>query len=292
VNIDKQDTVESCFVLSLEHGLSHWLYHEQIYAERESIEALHQIKSAISFIRQLLSVYGGIVPRRASTLIRQELKWLEQSLEWLNDFEYIDVLLDDKGHALRKLDARKFLVGELTLIQDTLPDREEVLTLFNSARYIGLLLDLSRWVLTRGWQPFIDDKAQDKMSLTIEPFSFRQLDRTWAELMEAFPPERPLGSQDYIDQRYRLMRSLYTGVSFASLFDAEERNKFRVPWRDLLHGIDDLLKLRTLDQLVEKLEGEEQEQLKRWLSRQESSVLHAMEQTRVVCIEAQPYWLD
>ena len=212
---DKQDTVESCFVHSLEHGLSHWLYHEQIYAERESIEALHQIKSSISFIRQLLTVYGGIVPRRASALIRQELKWLEQSLEWLNDFEYLDALLDDKGHALRKLDARKFLIEELKLIQDSLPDREEILTLFNSARYIGLLLDLSRWILTRGWQPFLDDKAQDKMSLTIEPFSFKQLDRTWAELIEAFPPERSLISQDYIDQRYRLMRNLYTGVSFA-----------------------------------------------------------------------------
>ncbi|MYM60901.1 CYTH domain-containing protein [Vibrio sp. OCN044] len=292
VATDKQDTVESCFVHSLEHGLSHWLYHEQIYAERESIEALHQIKSSISFIRQLLTVYGGIVPRRASALIRQELKWLEQSLEWLNDFEYLDALLDDKGHVLRKLDARKFLVEELKLIQDSLPDREEILTLFNSARYIGLLLDLSRWILTRGWQPFLDDKAQDKMNLTIEPFSFKQLDRTWAELIEAFPPERSLISQDYIDQRYRLMRNLYTGVSFASLFDAEERNRFRLPWRDLLHGIDDLLKLRTLDKLIDKLEGEEQEQLKRWLSRQENSILHAMEQTRVICIEAQPYWQE
>ena len=77
-----------------------------------------------------------------------------------------------------------------------------------------------------------------------------------------------------------------------SLFDAEERNRFRLPWRDLLHGIDDLLKLRTLDKLIDRLEGEEQEQLKRWLSRQENSILHAMEQTRVICIEAQPYWQE
>jgi len=290
VNTDKHDTVEYCFIHSLEHGLSHWLYHEQIYAERVSIESLHQIQSAISFIRQVFTVYGGAVPRRASALIRQELKWLEQSLEWLNDFDYIEALLDDKGHVLRKLDARKFLVGELRLTQESLPSREDMLTLFNSARYIGLLLDLSRWILTRGWRPFLDDKLEDKIALTIEPFSFKQLDRTWAELMEAFPPEHSLCSQDYIDQRYRLMRNLYTGLSFASLFDAEERNRFRLPWRDLLHGIDDLLKLRTLDKLVDKLEGEEQEQLQRWLSRQERSILHAMEQTRVICIEAQPYW--
>ncbi|MCZ4294289.1 inorganic triphosphatase [Vibrio sinaloensis] len=290
VATNKNDTVESCFINSLEHALSHWHYHEQIYSERDSIEAVHEIKNSISFIRQILTVYGGVVPRRASAILRQELKWLEQELEWLHDYDYLEDLLDDKGHALRKLDARKFLVSELKLLQEQLPSREQVLELLKSARYTGLLLDLSRWILTRGWQPFLDDKSREKMALNIEHFSIQQLDRTWAELMEAFPPERNLTSQDYIEQQYRLMRNLYTGVSFASLFDVEERNGFRLPWSDLLHGTDDLQKLKTLEQLVDKLEGEEREQLERWLARQESSILHAMEQTRVICIEAQPYW--
>ncbi len=292
VATDKNDTVESCFINSLEHALSHWHYHEQIYAERESIDALHEIKNSVSFIRQILTVYGSVVPRRASAILRQELKWLEQSLEWLKQYDYIEDLLYDKGHALRKLDARKFLIAELKQEQESLPTREELLEQIHSSRYTGLLLDLSRWILTRGWQPFLDEKAREKMALNIEHFSIEQLDRTWAELMEVFPPERALTSQDYIDQQYHLMRNLYTGVSFASIFDADERMSFRLPWSDLLHGIDDLLKLKTLHKQVEKLQGEEKEQLERWLSRQESSILHAMEQTRVICIEAEPYWRD
>ena len=292
VETDKNDTVESCLINSLEHALSHWHYHEQIYSERESIDALHEIKNSVSFIRQILTVYGGIVPRRASAILRQELKWLEQSLEWLKEYDYLEDLLEDKGHALRKLDARKFLVAELKLEQEMLPPREEILEQLHSARYTGLLLDLSRWILTRGWQPFLDDKSREKMALNIEHFSVQQLDRTWADLMEAFPPERSLTGQDYIEQQYRLMRNLYTGVSFASLYDAEERRSFRMPWSDLLHGIDDLIKLKTLHKQVDKLEGEEKEQLERWLFRQESSILHAMEQTRIICIEAEPYWRD
>ena len=290
VPTDKLDTVESCFINSLEHALSHWHYHEQIYSERDSIEALHEIKNAISFIRQILTVYGGVVPRRASAILRQELKWLEHELEWLRDYDYLEDLLDDKGHALRKLDARKFLVAELKLVQEQLPAREQMLELINGARYTGLLLDLSRWILTRGWQPFLDDKAREKMALNIEHFSVEQLERTWTELMEAFPPEQNVTGDDYIEQQYRLMRNLYTGVSFACLYDAEERNSFRLPWSDLLHGTDDLLKLKTLEQLVDKLEGEDREQLQRWLIRQQGSILHAMEQTRVICIEAEPYW--
>jgi len=292
VNTTNQDTVESCLINSLEHALSHWHYHEQIYTERDSIPALHEISNSIHLIRQVLSIYGGVVPRRASAILRQELKWLEEELNWLKNYDYLEDLLEDKGHTLRKLDARKFLVAELKALQEDLPQRDEILKLLNSARYTGLLLDLSRWILTRGWQPFLDEKARDKMAATILRFSAKQLDRSWAELMEAFPPEHHLNSQEYIDQQYRLMRNLYTGISLANLYNADERNSFRMPWADLLHGIDDLLMLRTLEPLVDKLEGDEKDQLQRWLIRQENSILHAMEQSRIIGIEVHPYWQD
>ncbi|KII79964.1 inorganic triphosphatase [Vibrio renipiscarius] len=292
VDTDKNDSLESCLINSLEHALSHWHYHEQIYSERESIDALHEIKNAISFIRQTLTVFADVVPRKASALIRQELKWLEQDLEWIKQYDYLDDLLEDKGHALRKLDARKFLINDLSTVQQELPTRDSMLSQFNSARYTGLLLDLSRWILTRGWQPFLDDKSRSAMSQNILPFSVVQLDRTWHELMAAFPPEKELNSQDYIDQQYHLMRNLYTGVGFASLYDDEERTRFRLPWADLLQGIDDLLTLKPLKGLVDKLDGEEREQLERWLFRQENSILHAMEQTRAISIEAEPYWQE
>ncbi|MGL6027093.1 MAG: CHAD domain-containing protein, partial [Vibrio sp.] len=290
VSVDKNDSAESCFIRALEHALDHWHRHEQIYIEREEVAALHEIHHAVSYLRQLLSVYGGVIPRRASAILRQELKWLEQELQWLKQFEYLASLQEDKGYALRKLDARKFLVTELKTVQESLPQREDTLRLLSSARYTGLLLDLSRWVLTRGWQPFLDDKAREKMALPLEIFAVRKLDRAWAELMEAFPPGKVLTVQEYIDQQYRLMRNLYTGVSFANLYAAEDRQAFRMPWADLLHGIDDLLRLKPLERLVDLLQGDEQDQLKRWLNRQENSILHAMEQSRTMGVEAHRYW--
>lgn len=286
----KTDSVEDCFVKSLEHALSHWHRHEQIYIEQSSLPALHQISYSISFIRQILTVFGGIVPRRASAILRQELKWLDEELSWLKTADYIDDLSEDKGHALRKLDARKLLLKRLQQQKEQLPNEEDVVALLTSARYTGLLLDLSRWLLARGWQPFLDDSAREKMARGISRFSQKQLDRTWAELMEAFPPERELSRQEFIDQRYRLMRNLYTGICFASIYDIEQRNSFRLPWADLSSGIDDLLTLEPLQLLVEELEDEDKSQLQRWIARQESSILHAMEQTRLMGVEAEPYW--
>ncbi|USD64909.1 inorganic triphosphatase [Vibrio sp. SCSIO 43136] len=284
------DNAEYCFIQSLEHALEHWHYHEQIYFERDSFAALHEVANSIRFIRQILTVFGGIVPRRASALLRQELKWLEQELGWIAQADYLDELMDDKGHVLRKLDARKWLVEQLAETKTELPEREDMLTLFQSGRYAGLLLDLSRWILSRGWQPFLDDKARDKMAQNIVPFSAKQLDKTWAELLEAFPPERQLNRQEYIDQQYRLSRSLYTGLCFAALYDSGMREQFRLPWADLEQGINELQRLAPLANLLDELKDDEYKQLEKWLLRQESSILHAMEQTREMGIDAEPYW--
>ncbi len=290
VDVKSSDTVEDCFVKSLEHGLSHWFYHEQIFAERNSIKALDEIRQAICFIRQTLAVFGDIVPRRASAIIRQELKWLEQELNWLKDYAYLDDLLKDKGHILRKLDARKYLVAELKALQEKLPSREDNLKLLQSGRYVGLIIDLSRWILAKGWQPFLDEKAKDKMSQPVGGFSIEHLENSWADLFVAFPVGQTLSSAEYIEQQYNLTRNLYTGIGLANLYDAEARDAFRLPWADLLHGIDNLLALKPLQSLVENLEGDEKEQLVRWLVRQESSILHAMEQTRAMGTAVTPYW--
>ncbi|WP_086982187.1 CYTH and CHAD domain-containing protein [Vibrio aphrogenes] len=290
IETDPKFSVEECFIQSLEHGLSHWHYHEQIYTEQPSIEALEQIDYSIHFIRQLFTVYGGIIPRRGSALLRQELKWLEEELSWLKTSRYLDGLTEDKGYALRKLDCQKQLVAALNEQKEALPDAEAILTLFGSARYTAVLLDLSRWILSKGWQPFLDDKAREKMTQDVKPFAIKQLDRSWAELIEVFPIERTLSCQDYIDQKARLKRNLFTGLAFAYLFDLEQRTQFRLPWVDLLEGVDDLLTLEPLQQLLPTLEAQEQDQVERWIRRQEVSILHAMEQTRMRCTEVSPYW--
>ena len=151
-------------------------------------------------------------------------------------------------------------------------------------------MDLSRWVLTRGWRPFLDDKSAAEMSTNVYSFAVRQLDRAWGELSEKFMPELSLSRPEYIEHKALLRRNLYTGISFASLFDVEERDQYRLPWADLLQGIDDLLMLEPMEKQLSNLEGEEKVQLEKWLYRKESSILHAMEQTRQICLEATRYW--
>lgn len=291
VKTESTDSVETCFVNSLEYALSHWHHHEQIYVDTQNQLALQEIRIAIAFLRQIFLVFGEMVPKRASDRLRQELKWLEEELHWLDESDHLAYLIEEKGHVLRKLDARKFLVASLKESEKSLPNTEEMMTLLVSSRYCGLLLDLSRWILTRDWQPFLDDKKRQQLQESIDSYSGLLLDRSWEALDSAFSVSNQLLPIDYFKLKMHLRRNLMTGTCFALIYDDARRKGFRLPWLDLLQGIDDLMSLEPLRTRVQLLDdAEEREQLERWLLRQERSILHAMEQTRQAGLEYPPYW--
>lgn len=290
VPVKAGESVESVFVRILEHALAHWHYHEQIFIERREAAALNQIHQALGLIRQALVIFGGMIPRRASALLRQELHWLEGELDWLDEAASIEQLMADKGQILRKLNARKTLLKQLHARHAEMPAAAETLQLLESSRYCALLLDLSRWILSRGWQPFLDDKARVRLSGDIKVYADNVLARSWEELVDVFPVERKLSRIDYLDQQPRLVRNLMSGLCFAELYDDERRAGFRMPWIDLLRGIEDLRQLEPVRRLLEQQDEEDRGQIEKWLQRKEESLLHAMEQTRQIGVEMLPYW--
>nr|WP_086939736.1 inorganic triphosphatase [Thaumasiovibrio occultus] len=291
VDITDTDSVEQVFVKSLDHALAHWHYHEQIYFERQSPNALKQIRVAIQFIMQILSVFGALVPKRGSAVIRQELKWLRGELNWLDEANSIEILTEDKGHTLRKLDARKSLVKQLKKRRERLPEADDMLALFQSARYCSLLLDLSRWIISRGWQPMLDEKSKDKLVEPVKEFADQCLSYSWQELMDVLPIDSQLSAEDYIGLYTKLSRNLLTGMCFGKLYDEEVCDSFRLPWYDLLQGIEDLQQLALIGKLLDKQpDPEDREQISKWLSRKQSSLLSAMQQTRDNSLTLDAYW--
>ncbi|GAL07045.1 adenylate cyclase [Photobacterium aphoticum] len=183
------------------------------------------------------------------------------------------------------------MLKQIEARRDDLPAPEETLALIESARYCGLLLDLSRWILSRGWQPFLDDKSRQRLAEPVKGFADTMLARSWQELQDVFPAERQLNRIDYLDQQPRLLRNLMSGLSFADLYDEDRRQPFRMPWIDLLQGIDDLRQLEPIRALIPLQEDEEdRRQVEKWLQRKEESLIHAMDQTRQIGIELTPYW--
>lgn len=139
-------TVEQALSGMLELGLSHWQYQEELWVRGDKTARINVLQ-AVETVRQVLVVYGGLIPRKASTDLRARLTELAEKL-------------DKKG-----LDAEETCLN---------------------ADYLQCKLVLTSWLANQAWKPFIDDKSQKKLDNSFKRFADIMLGRTAADLKEAF----------------------------------------------------------------------------------------------------------
>ncbi|KNC91386.1 inorganic triphosphatase [Trabulsiella odontotermitis] len=137
--------VEQAMVSALENALAHWQYHEELWI-RGNDNARPEIMSAIARIRHALTLFGGLVPRKASARLRDQL----------------------------------------TLAEATLASAVSAQTAAYDAQTAQAKLTLTEWLVLRGWQPFIDEKTQPKLADSFKRFADVQLSRVAAELKKTF----------------------------------------------------------------------------------------------------------
>ncbi len=138
-------TLEQGMEAALAMALSHWQYHEELWARGNS-DAARQVARGVVLVRHALALFGGAIPRKASTHLRGELSQLEEAL------------------AAQPLD-------------DELP-----WSLSNS----GAQLALTEWLATHAWRPWLDAKMRSKLEGSFKRFADTQLSRLAAELKAAF----------------------------------------------------------------------------------------------------------
>lgn len=145
-NAAPKATVEQALSGMLELSLSHWQFHEELWVRGDK-PARFSVLQGVEAVRQVLVIYGGLIPRKASTELRALLTELAEKLE-------------KKG-----LDAQEVCL---------------------SARYLECKLVLTSWLANEAWKPFIDAKSQKKLEGSFKRFTDIMLGRTAAELKEAF----------------------------------------------------------------------------------------------------------
>lgn len=127
-------------------ALRHWQANEEVWLHGDR-KAQKTVLEAIELLRQIFVLFGGLVPRKASTALRAGLTELEEQL------------------ATPRLDAKKVCFSPL---------------------YLNTQLALTRWIATAEWRSFVTDKTQTKLNGSFKRFTDIMLGRTGAELKEAF----------------------------------------------------------------------------------------------------------
>ena len=186
---------------SVEHGLEAALElalaQWQYHEElwiRGNKAAKADVLSAMGLVRHALMLFGGIVPRKASAHLR-------------------DLLTQSEATIASAVSAETAVYTTQTAMAK---------------------LALTEWLVTKAWQPFLDAKAQAKMTDSFKRFADIHLSRTAAELKSVFG--HPLGDQ-YRDQLPRLRRDIDTVLLLAGYYDAAVVQAWLENWQGLYHAI-------------------------------------------------------
>lgn len=187
-------TVGQAMEAALEKALAHWQYHEELWL-RGNKKAKTQVVNALGLVRHILTLFGGIVPRKASASLRDGLT-------------QVDALMASDASA-----------------HDVVFSRETALT----------KLAYTEWLVTRGWQAFLDAKAEAKLADSFKRFADIHLSRQAAELRKTFA--YPLGDS-YSDQLPRLTRDVNTVQLLSGYYDYERAAQWLANWQGLRHAIE------------------------------------------------------
>ena len=106
-----------------------------------------EIRIALETLRQIFSLYGSLVPRKASSTLRQKLTTLEEQLA---------------------------------------NDHVEATHLCFSSLWLETQLMLTSWIVGMNWREFVDTKANAKLQGSFKRFSDIMLGRVSADLRETF----------------------------------------------------------------------------------------------------------
>jgi len=129
------------------------------------------VKDALEVLRQTFALYGALVPRKASSELRQKLTQLEEAL---------------------------------------VEDNPDAHTLCFSPLWLQTQLALTHWIATERWRLFVDQKADAKLQGSFKRFSDIMLGRIAADLKETFSHLNHSGEyQDKLTRLHRQVLAVH-----------------------------------------------------------------------------------
>lgn len=278
--INQDESLAEIFLRTLAQGYQHWQHHEQVYLETQDHAALSEVLKSIALILHTLATYADVLPK--IRLQQAELEWLFAQFSDIGNALKLEQVLENNGHLIRKYPDHKRLLKELSALQAACINSDEIEKLMTSVRYTKLTLAISR-LLNR-------DSLILATTASVHEFASLHLEISWQAILNSGLADDALTAEQYMNEQAGLQYNVLVGQCFNHLFDDEMRNKFRLPWLDILQGIDDLEVIRLLRSIANMQNETIAAGMNKILLRKQASLLDALEQTRQQALMMQPYW--
>jgi triphosphatase len=286
------DTLEQAYITTLSHGLSHWQYHVEVFIDSGDYLALKELRQALQLIIKANELYQDYLVETDLKLMTKELFWLMEQLSFIDQYVWVNRLLDGKGHKFKKLENHKKIFSLLEIERDKFADFNSLTSLFNSTRHTLLVSRLIQWLYFKPWRYDTVVSTLEKFQrIKLRSIAGQFLAQDWEAVQQHLPYESSLSYQDYLAQRQNLQHNMQVGICVGNMYEYGARTSFRAPWQDIGAGIDQLMQLEPIHQLLRDELLVDDGNVKDWLARKQQSLIGAMELSRKTALKLVPYWL-
>lgn len=282
--LDNDDTTEEAFCKTLQTGLSHWQYHQYVFAQTHNLKALTQIRESISLLLQGVALYLPILQSSALSQLHQQLLALSQSWAWQQQLVSIAQLRSRKGPFSRRIPKSASIMSYLLTRREELIGLNKPTLLNLSEQSAKVQILASRALLEKPWR-----QHQNGADLPVRKHANGWLSQTWQTVQQSLPRQAGMDNRQYLALEMLLKQSLNNGFLLGELF-ADRRGNFRAPWLDLASGIEELKALQLVSEGINEFSTEDRHELREWIDEKTQSVIGVMEQTRDVAMNAEIYW--
>jgi|GEM_PF-256744 len=286
------DTLTAVFRGGLDFSLTKLQCKVDDYLDNSSLTHLIKINELLALMRQGFWLFSERLTTK-QLKIRDELSYFIRSLDWLENAQHQQSLINLSAGYRKKLISSDKLITKLEHEQVQFPKKQDMLKLFHSERFnllqlsiLELLLsdDIEAKVSQNKVQPLMQF-AQNKLTLALSNIS--------NELLKLESLSHNDVCSNYIEIHGLLVRSLLTGSWFSTLFNksesAQQAINYRRPWLDIKEGISELQTLSLLkQQLLDKPNRDNK--VLAWLDNKVENLVLAMEQSRLKALSVTPYW--
>ena len=118
-----------------------------------------------------------------------ELQWLSESFDWVEHGWQLEVLLSKTGKYRKRLELSSTLSQLVNEEGSKEPDLDQIGLFFCKPRYNHFLLDMSRWLMNKGWRNSGDYNLSVDSQGTLQLLSCEMLNGSWNSLLQILPKQ-------------------------------------------------------------------------------------------------------
>lgn len=216
-----------------------------VVRQLDDVEGPHQLRIGLRRLRSAFSVFAPVLRSPEMERLDAEARWLGQEVGGVRD---LDVIANDMARREAEIhpDAPELSAFADVVLRQARERRELLRELLDGARVQSFLIDLTRFVETRGWLVPQDFDQTERLAAPIATLAGQSLDKRWKKVAKRAHGLATLTVEQRHELRKELKKLRYAVEFFCSLFPAKRIDPFLKRLKKLQNVFGDLNDAATM----------------------------------------------